>query len=198
MLKPARIDRHAHEPERHGVGVCAHGGLDRQRRVPGPAEREPAKQQTRQQNDEGARRQPERQRLDAREGDPLGADHDRHQVVAERAEDDRGHQHHHHGAVLADDLHVDLRGEDVVRRGEQLSPDRHGEQASRAEIDDHADQVLDADHLVVELVPEVLGQPASTAQCPECSRRSPACRASGASTSLNTPSPASQPTMASR
>jgi len=60
--------------------------------------------------------------------------------------------------VLADDLDVHGRVEQVVARREQLGADRHREQAGRAEVDDHADQVLDPDHLVVQGEPEVLGQ----------------------------------------
>jgi hypothetical protein len=60
--------------------------------------------------------------------------------------------------VLAHDLHVDLRAEHVMHRRQQFRPDRHREQAGGAEVDEHADQVLNAHHLVVERVPEVAGQ----------------------------------------
>jgi hypothetical protein len=62
--------------------------------------------------------------------------------------------------VLAHHHQVVAGAESVVGRREQLGPDRHREQAAGEEVDDHAEQVLDADDLVVEGVPEVLDQAA--------------------------------------
>ena len=159
-VEAGQDDRDAHQAERERVRVHALARLDGQRRVAGPAGREAAEQEAGQQDHVGARGEPEGQRLEPRERDPLRADHDRHQVVAERPDDDRGHHHHHHGAVLADHLQVGGGAEHVVARREQLGPDRHGQQAAGEEVDQHADQVLDADHLVVERVPEVPGEAA--------------------------------------
>ena len=108
----------------------------------------------------GRRGQPEGERLEAGERHPLGPDHQRQQVLAERPEHDRRHHHHHHRAVLAHHHQVRAGVHDVVGRRQQLGPDGHREQATGAEVDDHPDQVLEADHLVVQREPEVPGQPA--------------------------------------
>ena len=64
--------------------------------------------------------------------------------------DDGGaRHHHHHRAVLADDVDVGPRTEDVVRRAEQLSAYPHRQQAGGEEEDQHPDEVLHADNLVV-------------------------------------------------
>ena len=156
-VEPGQDDRDPHQAERHRVGVRTLGSLHAERRVAGPPERESADQDAGEQDDEGGRGQPEGERLQPGEGHPLGADHQRHQVVAERAEHDRRHQHHHHRAVLAHHLDVGAGIEHVVGRRQQFRPDRHREQAGRAEVDDHSDQVLDADDLVVQGVPEEPG-----------------------------------------
>ena len=141
--------RHGHQEEGEDVGVHAGVGLQRERRVAGPAGREAAVADGRHQHHARQRRQPERERLDARERHPPRADHERHQVVPERPQDDARHHHHHHRAVQADDRQV-LTGREYRRaRAQQVGADQHRVQAGDEE--EHADppQVLHADHLVV-------------------------------------------------
>ena len=91
----------------------------------------------------------------ARERHPPRADHERHEVVAERAEHARRHHHQHHRAVQADERQV-VAGLDegrVVAR--QLAADEHRVEPGDEEEEQHRDEVLDRDDLVVGAEAEV-------------------------------------------
>ena len=107
--------RDAHQAEREEVGVLPLRGLGGQRLVTGPAGGEPAHQHGGQQDDVRGRSEPEAERLEPRERDPLRPDQQRAEVLAERPEDDRRHHHHHHRAVLADHHQVLLRAREGGR-----------------------------------------------------------------------------------
>ena len=141
-------------------------GLGRERRVARPAGREAAEEDRRRQDRAGRHQEPERERLDPREGHPPGADHDRDEVVRERAEDPARHHPHHHRAVHADDRQVRAGGEDLVVRSQQLGADQHRVQAADEEEQPDAPEVLDADDLVVGAEAEV-ARPASLLLLPQ-------------------------------
>ena len=153
-------DRHRQIESRHDhsgtddcetdeIGVHSSGRLRLQGRVTRPSGRESAEGK-RCQDDEVAREEgPERSRLQSGEGRSSRTDHERHEIVAEGSDDDRRCHHHHDRPVLADDRYVGARTEDVVGGGEQLGPDRHGEQPAGEEEEQHAEQVLQTNHLVI-------------------------------------------------
>ena len=148
------------EREEHDVGVHSHHGLVVQWRVAGPAGGEAAEEDRRDEDEAGGHQQPERQRLDPREGHAPGADHERHEVVGERAEDARGHHPHHHRAVHAHEREVLVGADDVGTGVQQLGADQH--RVDAADEEEHADphEVLHADDLVVgaqaEVAPDAL------------------------------------------
>ncbi len=141
--------------EEEDVVVHPRVALVRERRVARPAGGEAAEEDRRRQDRAGRHQEPERERLDTWEGHPPRADHDRDQVVGERAEDRARHDPHHHRAVQADDRQVRPCGERLVVRAEQLGADQHRVQAADEEEQPDPPQVLDADDLVVGAEPEV-------------------------------------------
>ena len=106
MFSPSSAHRDADEREEEDVAVHPGVRLDVQRRVARPAGREAAEEDRRLEDHAGRHQQPERQRLDPRERHPPGADQERDEVVAERAEDPARHHPHHHRAVDADERQV--------------------------------------------------------------------------------------------
>ena len=174
MFSPSSAHRDADEREEDDVAVHPHVRLVAQRRVAGPAGREAAVADRRHQDHAGRHQQPERERLDARERHPPRADHDRHEVVRERAEDPARHHPHHHRAVQADERQVVVGVPRLLRRAQQLEADQHRVQPADEDEDADPDQVLDADDLVVGAEPEVAARRrpspsrAATAACRAC------------------------------
>ena len=164
--RPHRQDRHDHvqaeqrhrdadEGEEEDVVVDSGVCLGRERRVARPARREAAEENGRGQDHAGRHQQPERERLDPREGHPPGPDHDRDEVVRERAENPARHDPHHHRAVQADDRQVRACREHLVVRGQEFGADQHRVQAADEEEQPDTPEVLDADDLVVGAEAEV-------------------------------------------
>ena len=104
-----------------------------QRRVARPAGREAAEEDRRRQDPAGRHQQPEGERLDPREGHPPRADHHRHEVVGERAEDRARHHPHHHRAVQPDEGQVLGRHGRPAVRAQELEADQHRVQAADEE-----------------------------------------------------------------
>ena len=115
-VEAGQRDGEADQPEGDQVGVHAAHRLVGERRVARPAGGEAAEEDAGEQDQAGRRQQPEGERLEPREGHAPRADHDRHEVVAERPDDRRrGHEDHQH-AVQPDQGQVRLgRGEGRLR-----------------------------------------------------------------------------------
>ena len=147
--------RDADEREEADVGVHPHHGLFVERLIAGPAGGKAAEEDRRGEDEAGRHQQPEGERLDPREGHAPRPDHDRHEVVAERAEDARGHHSHHHRAVHPHQREVLVGSDRRRRRVEQLDADQHRVEPGDEEEHADPDQVLDADDLVVGAQAEV-------------------------------------------
>ena len=104
----------------------------------------------------GDREQPERERVQARERHVGRADHQRDHVVPEPGERGDDEQEDHQRRVVRDEHVERLRVEELVARLRELGAEEHREQAADAEEDDRRDDVLDPDHLVVGVDPEVV------------------------------------------
>ena len=114
-----------------GVGAAHDHAGDRQRRA-GPVE-------------------VERQQVQPREGDVLGAQHERQHEVAEHARDRRDHEHEDHDhAVQREHAVVGVRAHDGRLGREELDAQRHREDAAQQEREQHRHEVHDADALVVD------------------------------------------------
>ena len=159
MLRPSSVIEMPDEREERDVRVHPHVRLLRERRVAGPAGREPAERERRHQDRPGRHQQPEGERLDARERHSARADHQRHEVVGERAENPARHHSHHHRAVDADERQVVVAVPREMRRAQQLEADQHRVQAADEDEGADPDQVLDADDLVVGAEAEVAPDP---------------------------------------
>ena len=130
-VQPEQRHPDSHEREEHDVGVHAHHRLVVERLIARPSGGKAAEEDRRDQDEAGGHQQPEGERLDAREGHAPRADHDRHEVVGERAEHARGHDPHHHRAVYADHRQVLAGTEDRRRVVQQLGADQHRLQPRR-------------------------------------------------------------------
>ena len=98
-----------------------------------------------------------------------GADHDRDEVVRERAQDPARHHPHHHRPVHPDEGQVGAHREDLAVRAQLLGADQHRVQAADEEEQPDAPEVLDADDLVVGAETEV-ARPAAGLLLPQGGR----------------------------
>ena len=177
QVQPQEGHRDTDQGEEEDVGVEAVVGLVVERGVTRPTGREAAEEDRRDEDHPGRHQQPEGERLDPREGHPPRADHQRHEVVGERAEDARGHHSHHHRAVQADERQV-VAGIEELRRGtQQLGPDQHRVEAADEEEEADPEQVLDPDDLVVGAEPEVAADAARPRSRRRCAGDRPSCSA---------------------
>jgi len=104
----------------------------------------------------GDRQQPERESVQTRERHVGCAEHQRDHVVAEPGERRDDEEENHQRRVVRDEDVERLRVEVLVARLSELGAEEHREQAADAEEDDRRDDVLDPDHLVVGVDPEVV------------------------------------------
>ncbi len=90
-------------------------------------------------------------KIDAREGQVLGADHQGHQEIAQHG-GDRGNQEeeHHHLAVHGEELVVSIGLHQVARRSQQLQPDQQGKKSSNEKEESDGQQVEQRDALVID------------------------------------------------
>ena len=158
-VQPEQRHRDADEREEADVGVHAHHRLVVERLIARPAGGEAAEEDRRDEDEAGGHQQPEGERLDPREGHSPGADHDRHEVVRERAEDARGHHPHHHRAVHAHERQVLVGPDDGGGVVQQLGADQHRVEPADEEEDADPHQVLHPDDLVVGAQAEVAPDP---------------------------------------
>ena len=94
--------------------------------------------------------QPERHGIEPREGHVTGPHIEGDQVVAEGAIHHRHDpQEDHHRAVQGEHLVVGLPRQEIGDGGEQLGADRAGQGAADQIEEKAADQILQADHLVI-------------------------------------------------
>ena len=144
------LEGEAHHPE---VTTDARGERGvRQRRVRRPAERgRTLRCEEACQRDERAEgEEPERERVQSREGDVGCADLKRHQHIREAGEQRCREHQQHHRAVHGEHLVVLLFGlEDLHPRLPQLQTDEQSHHAAEAEEEEGADQIHVSDRLVV-------------------------------------------------
>ena len=153
-------------------------GADRgERRVGRPAGRERAAggEERRRHHDAGDRQHPERQRVQAREGHVRRADHQRQDVVRQPGEDRDDEQEDHQRRVDAEEAVVRVRVHELAARRGQLGADHHRQQAADEHEEERRDDVLDADHLVIGVDPEVVA-PATSRRGPSGPPGASACR----------------------
>ena len=93
---------------------------------------------------------PERERVEAREGDVARADLQRHEEVEERGRQGHDAEEDHRRAVHGEQLVVHTRRDEVVVRAGQLGADREGFDAAHEEVEHGEGSVQDADLLVVD------------------------------------------------
>src|SRR5690606_22857744 len=165
VVQPAHRERNDEHGERDqhendapvDSGRAASDGL---RRIQGPAgaRRAARHEETRQQDDHREQVETVAQHVHVREHHVPRAEHQRDQVVAKAAEEQRGQQvDHHDHAVHGDELVIALRGDEGEVVGETELQPHHHRQAERYDSDeDCSGCVLDCDDLVV-LAPYVLG-----------------------------------------
>ena len=142
----------AREVDQEDPGVDAAGGQvvrRGQRRVAGPAALGRG-EEDRAVEDEAAHEQhPEAHRVELREGHVPGADHQRHEVVAEPGHDRHDEQEDHRRPVHREELVVRLRRQQRVVRLGELQADEQRLDAAQHEEHEGEDQVHDPDLLVV-------------------------------------------------
>ena len=155
QVQPQEGHRDTDQGEEEDVGVEAVVGLVVERGVSRPTGWEATEEDRRDEDRPGRHQQPEGERLDPGEGHPPRADHQRHEVVGERAEDARSHHSHHHRAVQAYQRQVVAGIEDLRRGTQQLGPNQHRVEAGDEKEEADPEQVLDPDDLVVGAEPEV-------------------------------------------
>jgi hypothetical protein len=90
------------------------------------------------------------ERVEPRERDVSGADHQRHQVDAHRLHHRHGEQEHHHRAVRGEDLVVEVRAEEVIVGNRQLDAHQRGENARRDEEAERGGDIPLADRPVID------------------------------------------------
>ncbi len=91
------------------------------------------------------------QKINAREGQVLGADHQRDQEIAQHRRDGRDQEEKdHHLAVHGEELVVGVGLHQVAHRSQQLQPDQQGEKSSNKEEESNRKQIEQRDALVVD------------------------------------------------
>ena len=110
------------------------------------AAREPAQVE----HDAAEQVHPVRERVQARERDVAGTDHQRHEEVPEAGEDRHDHEEDHRRPVHRQDLVVRVLREHGFVRRRELRAHQHGEQAADDEEDERGRDVHDPDPLVVD------------------------------------------------
>ena len=136
------------QPGLDHLGV-AEGGAEG--RVEGPARVHAAGQHAVQHQDAGDDVQIPAQQIDAREGQVLGADHQRDQEIAQHGGDGWDQEEeHHHLAVHGEELVVGVGLHQVARRSQQFQPDQQGEKSSDEKEESDGQQVEQRDALVVD------------------------------------------------
>ena len=135
------------ERRRNDVGRRCDGA---ERRVEGPAGIEPAADERIQREEAADDVDVPAQKVDLRKREILGADHDRHQEVAEhrRNDGDEEEEHHHH-AMHREQLVVGFVGHQVAGRRGELEPDEHRHRAADDEEEGDAGEVQQGDALVI-------------------------------------------------
>ena len=98
-VQTRQCDREADQREAHEVGVHAEHVLVGEWRIARPPRGEATEEDRGEQDQAGRRQEPERERFEARERHVARADHDRHEVVAERTDDRRRRHEDHQRAV---------------------------------------------------------------------------------------------------
>src|SRR5208337_652344 len=127
-----------------GVGARAVGGVE------SPAGIYAAGQHAVQKKYAGGDVEVPAQQVDAREGEIFGADHDRHQEVAQHGWHDRDQKEEHHDhAMHGEHLVIGIGLHQVTLRSEQFEPDEHGKKTAEEEEDRNRDQIKQRDPLVV-------------------------------------------------
>ena len=79
--------------------------------------------------------------VQAREGDVARADHQRHEVDAERLHHRHGEQEHHRRAVHGEELVVEVRPDELVLRPRELQAHRRGREPAEEEEDERGDEI---------------------------------------------------------
>ena len=128
-----------------------------ERRIDGPTATKPIRTRSafnEERNQKKAQRcgqQPERNIVHAREGHIRRANHQRHEPVAESADDGRHHHEEHHDEAVTRHEHiVGLRiGEILKARLLELETHRDGEEATDQTRDDRENQIHRADVFVI-------------------------------------------------
>ncbi len=144
--------RDAGEVDQEDPGVHAPAGrvhVVGQRRVHGPAGPGRVEEDARVEGHPAEEQEPERERVQAREGHVPGADHQRDQVVAEAGQHRHHEQEDHRGAVHRDQPVVGLGRDHGAVRLRQLEAHHQGLDAADDEEDEGGEQVEDPDLLVV-------------------------------------------------
>jgi hypothetical protein len=137
-----------HQP--HDPQVLAGPALLGDGRVAGPAGRGGTTLgQQAGQDGQPAHRQPERQRVDAREGHVQRADLQRHHVVPEADQHRKDEQEDHERAVQREQLVVAVGGHQLPSGRRQLGAHQQREDAGHEEEREGVEQIQDADPLVV-------------------------------------------------
>ena len=128
------------------------GEMHRQRRVGRPARvgGAAAPHEARVHHEPAEQEQPERGRVQPREGHVAGADLQRHEVVAERRHHGHDEQEDHRRAVHREQAVVGLRRHHRVVRVLELEPDHERHQPAHREEEEGGVQVEDPDPLVVD------------------------------------------------
>ena len=150
-FSPVKIDEkpamNAPTRGQHDVRVGCRRGI---RRVERPARVHAAQHQRGDAEEAAGHVEVPARQVDAREREVLGADHQRHQEIAEDGRDrrDQEEEHHHH-AVRGEDLVVGLGREQVAARRGELQADQHREDAADQEEGRHRVEVQQRDALVV-------------------------------------------------
>ena len=123
--------------------------LQRQRHVGEPAGLRRREEQRRVERDAAEQEHPVRPRVQPRERDVAGADHERQEVVREARPDRDDDQEDHRRPVQREDLVVLLRRQERVVRRPELDPHQQRLDAADHEEHQHRRQVEDPDLLVV-------------------------------------------------
>ncbi len=90
------------------------------------------------------------QQIDSRKCQILGADHQRHQEIAQNSRNRRDQEEEHHqDPVHGEHLVIGVRIEQIAGRSRQFQPDQHRKQTAQKEERRHRDQIQDRDPLVI-------------------------------------------------
>jgi hypothetical protein len=124
-------------------------GVVGQRRIGGPAGGGRLEEEAGVEGDPAEGQQPERERVQPREGHVPGTDHQRHEVVGEAGPDRHHEQEDHRGPVHGDQAVVGLRRDQRAVRHRQLEADQQGLHATQDEEQEGGEEVHDPDLLVI-------------------------------------------------